>query len=342
MIPIHTPLTKRLNITTPIICPPMPFADTPELAAAVTGAGGFGCIGAAYYSTVVIKEKIQKIRSALKIADGAAVPLAVGFLGWILDRTESSDDPRLNAILDEIPTAVWFAFGVDLEKYVDQVHARDAKTGRKTFVFVIVSSVEDARRAAAKGVDAVVVQGNEAGGHGGSEAPPLFTLLQAVLNEFKSGGGPLIVAAGGISTGAQIAALLTMGAAGVVLGTRFLFTHECEYSSVKKDALLAAGLNSTVRSMAFDEVGRTMGWPPKCDGRAIANKIVEDSQAGLSLEDRLKRFDESAKNADPERLVVWAGVGAGLTGEIKGAADVLRELHEDVVVHLQGAAKLLA
>jgi len=62
----------------------------------------------------------------------------------------------------------------------------------------------------------------------------------------------------------------------------------------------------------------------------------------LSLEERLEKFDESAKSGDTERLVVWAGVGAGLVCEIKGAADVLRELHEETVVHLQRATKLLA
>ncbi|KAJ7704706.1 2-nitropropane dioxygenase [Mycena metata] len=342
MIPINTRLTERLNIKTPIICAPMPFADTPELAAAVTSAGGLGNIGAVNSSTAVLKDKIQKIRTALKIANGAPVPIAVGFIGWILDRTEATDDPRLGAVLDERPTAVWFAFGVDLYKYVDTVHAHDKKSGRKTFVFVIVSSVEDARRAAAHGVDAVVVQGTEAGGHGGAEAPPLLTLLQAVLHEFKAGGGPLVVTAGGISTGAQIAALLTMGADGVVLGTRFLFTDECEYSPAKKDVLLKADLNATVRAMVFDEVGRTMGWPPKCDGRAIANKLMEDYTTGLTLEERLQKFDEGAKNGDNERLIVWAGVGAGLVDEIKGAADVVRELHEDAVEHLQRATKFLS
>lgn len=111
-----------------------------------------------------------------------------------------------------------------------------------------------------------------------------------------------------------------MGAAGVVLGTRFLFTHECIYSRAKKDVLLKADLHATARSLAFDEVGRTMGWPPKHDGRAIANDILRDLHDGLDLDERLRRFDESAKAGDESRLVVWAGVGVGLTDEIDGAA----------------------
>ncbi|KAJ7463503.1 hypothetical protein B0H11DRAFT_2240975 [Mycena galericulata] len=110
-----------------------------------------------------------------------------------------------------------------------------------------------------------------------------------VVHEFTSGG---------ISTGAQITALLTMGADGVVLGTCFLFTPECEYSAAKKDALLKADLGATVRTMAFDEVGQTNGWPPICDGRGMSNKITDDYNAGLSIEERVEKFAESARTGD--------------------------------------------
>ncbi|KAJ7778684.1 Nitronate monooxygenase-domain-containing protein [Mycena maculata] len=339
MIPIKTPLSQRLGLKTPIIAAPMAFASTPELAAAVTAAGGLGCIGAGFDSTAELKTKIQKIRTDLMIAPGAPVPLAIGFIGWILDITEPSDDPRLLAFLDELPTAIWFAFGSDLGKYIAQVHAHDQKHGRKTFIFVIVGSVESALRYAPE-VDCLVVQGIEAGGHGSSESPPLLSLLQAVLLAVPS--GPLIVAAGGISTGAQIASLLTMGADGVVLGTRFLFTPECCYTPDKKEVILKAGFNSTVRTLAFDEVGRTNGWPAKHDGRAISNKIMDDFAAGLSLEERIAKFDDSAAKGENSRLIIWAGVGVGMTSEIKPASDVLRELHDEAVKKLQAGASLLS
>ncbi|KAK7042668.1 2-nitropropane dioxygenase [Favolaschia claudopus] len=330
---IDTPLTKRLGIKTPIVSAPMAFASTPELAAGVTGAGGFGCIGAGFDSSKLLTSKIQKVRTLLNTAPGQPVPLAIGFIGWILEMTESSDDPRLEVVLEEVPAAVWFAFGLDLWKYVDRVHTHDRKTGRKTFIFVMVHSVDDARQAKEKGVDAVVVQGIEAGGHGRGDSPPLLTLLDAVLSERQkwTGGGPLVLAAGGITTGADIANLLEIGADGVVLGTRFLFTHECEYSAAQKDAILKAGPDSTVRTLAFDDVGRTNGWPPNYDGRAISNEVMSDLDAGLSLDERRRRFDESARNGDDSRLVVWAGVGVALVNEISSAADVLRSLHQDTM-----------
>lgn len=231
-----------------------------------------------------------------------------------------------------------------------KVRAYEANRDHKTLVFVIVNSVADALRATNEWkVDALVVQGVypcylyrcrptesiksyaivgiESGGHGGSEAPPLIDLLQAVLTAIPN--GPLIVAAGGIATGAQIASLLTMGADGVVLGTRFLFTHECGWSPAKKGVIVSADLSATTRNMAFDEVNKSMGWPEGCDGRAVANKIIDDQKEGLSLEERLKRFDESAAKGETDRLVVWAGIGVGLTKEIKNAAvrvdsDVIR------------------
>ena len=147
----------------------------------------------------------------------------------------------------------------------------------------------------------------------------MFNLVQAVLKAVPR-GGPYVIAAGGISTGAQIAALLTMGVDGVVLGTRFLFTPECSMPESKKQVLIEADLHATTRSMAFDEVNRTMGWPDKCDGRAISNAIITDEQKGLGLEERLQLFDEGAKKGEKDRLVIWAGVGAGLTNEIKPAA----------------------
>lgn len=160
-----------------------------------------------------------------------------------------------------------------------------------------------------------VSAGIEAGGHGGAKAPPLSILLQAILTAIPD--GPVVVAAGGISTGAQIAALLTQGAAGVALGTRFLFTPECEYSAPMKEVILSADLWATERSFVFDEVFGTNHWPPSINGRAIANDIFRDHLEGAGLEERLKRYKESKATGENNRLVIWAGAGVGITDEIK-------------------------
>lgn len=337
---IKTELTKLLNITSPIIAAPMFTASTPELAAAVTKAGGFGLVAAGLYPSQKLKDDLRSIRQALGVPTDRPVPTGVGLIGWILDETESSDDPRLPAVLEERPSVIWFAFGTNLGKYISQVRTYDAKRSHRTLVFVIVHSVEEARCAATEWkVDCIVVQGPEAGGHGSSNFPPLFTLLQAVLLAIPD--GPPIVAAGGVTTGVQIAALLTMGAAGAVLGTRFLFTPECMFSDTMKSVLVEAGINSTARNDVFDEL-QGLAWPEGINGRAIANDLMTDYHNGIDLENRTKMYKDAQQKGDKDRLLIWAGVGAGLVNKIESASDVVRELHNDTVKALKVASSIVA
>jgi nitronate monooxygenase len=111
-----------------------------------------------------------------------------------------------------------------------------------------------------------------------------------------------------------------MGASGVVVGTRFLFTHECSFSQGMKDALVVAGHNSTVRSRVYDDVFLPgTPWPAGTDGRCVINNIWKDAEAGLSIEERQKRYAEGKARGDTEYSFIWAGAGVGLTNEIVGA-----------------------
>ncbi|CAL1712603.1 unnamed protein product [Somion occarium] len=337
--PITTRLTRLLNIQTPIVCAAMAVPGINDMAAAVTESGGFGFLGTAFDDVPTLKSTMRTLRERLKTPAGSPVPAGVGFVGWVLDSAPNAEE-RIVAVLEERPVAVWLAFGDHLERYARIVQEYDAKHGRKTFIFTIINTVAEALRAANEWkVDALIVQGIEAGGHGGAHTPPLFELLPAVIEALPN--GPLLVAAGGIATGPQIAALLTLGADGVALGTRFLFTPECAWPPVKKQMLLDADLNSTVRGMAFDEVMTFLGWPKGVNGRAIRNKIVDDVEEGASMEERIKRFKESEQKGEKDRVVVWAGIGAGLTNEIKPTS-VVRLLHEDAVQALQVIVSVIA
>lgn len=342
---VNTKLTTLLNIKTPILAAPMAFASTPELAASVTAAGGFGLFGAGFDTPEQHSETIRLVREQLNIQKGAPVPVAFGFIGWILDMTEASPEPRLEKYLEEKPTGIWFAFGTDLGKYIRQVQEYDAKRDHKTLIFVIVNSAADALKAANEWkVDVVVIQGQEAGGHGGDSSPPLFSLIQDAVTTLRKQGpanGPAIVAAGGVSTGEQIAALLTIGADGVALGTRFLFTNECKYTPAMKQVLIDAHFGSTKRGNCYDQVFGTDYWPAGHDGRAIANEIWNDQAKGLPLEKRKELYAESEKGGSTDRLVIWAGVAAGMTSEVKPAAAVVNELHEGLVGALRSASNLL-
>lgn len=118
--------------------------------------------------------------------------------------------------------------------------------------------------------------GIEAGGHGLSTSLPLLTLLPLLGDAIQKGvpngsNPPPLLAAGGIATGSQIASLLTLGASGVVLGTRFLLCPESFYTQSQRQALIEAESSKSVRTMAFDEARNTLGWPEDVDGRGLRN-----------------------------------------------------------------------
>lgn len=104
-----------------------------------------------------------------------------------------------------------------------------------------------------------------------STSLPLMVILPLILSTISSENAPPIVAAGGLATGAQIASLLTLGASGVALGTRFLLSPESLYSDIQRHALISADSSLSVRTLAFDHVRDTLGWPEGIDGRALRN-----------------------------------------------------------------------
>lgn len=106
-----------------------------------------------------------------------------------------------------------------------------------------------------------------------------MVILPLVISAISSENSLPIVAAGGVATGAQIASLLTLGASGVALGTRFLLSPESLYSDIQRHALISADSPSSVRTMAFDHVRDTLGWPKGIDGRALRNGIFFRSRA---------------------------------------------------------------
>ena len=114
-----------------------------------------------------------------------------------------------------------------------------------------------------------------------STSLPLMTLLPLIMSVIPPENSPPIVAAGGVAIGVQIASLLTLGASGVVLGTRFLLSPESLYSDIQRRALISAGSASSVRTMAFDHVRDTLGWPKGVDGRALRNGVFYSSSSVL-------------------------------------------------------------
>lgn len=200
-----------------------------------------------------------------------------------------------------------------------------------------------------------LILGNESGGHGYSSAPPLLTLIPLILQCLREDAPPLL-AAGGLNNGCHIASLLALGAAGAVLGTRFLATPESLYTNPQKTALVAAKSESTIRTMAFDRARGTEDWPAGVDGRALYNNTVKDLDEGADIGVVREKFKNSVREGDPDRMLVWAGTGVGLISGIKDArvrtglperaiADcitqaVVQELHRDTVERLKAVSEL--
>ena len=200
---MHTALTELLGIEAPIVLAPMGGAVTPELAAAVSNAGGLGVIPLSYSTPDEIKSTVGEITALTDRPFGINL-----ILEW-----EQRD--RLAAALDADTPAISLFWG-DVSELVPQAHDGGA------VVFVSVGSVAEAVRAAEAGADVVVAQGWEAGGH----VRGTVTTLALVPRVVDAVDPVPVVAAGGIADGRGLAAVLALGAAGGWVGTRFLAARE--------------------------------------------------------------------------------------------------------------------
>ncbi|KAM6496885.1 2-nitropropane dioxygenase [Amanita muscaria] len=322
----------------------MAGASGGALAAEVYLGGGFGFLAAGYDSPDNVVKEIDIARSHLSgSCTTDRLPIGVGFLGWQLEKSTSRANELLSIALDNHVQAIWLAFGQELGQHIQFIRDYENNLGRdtKVAIFIQTSFLDDAIVAAREWkVDVIVVQGVEAGGHGPGKALPLMTLLPEVLGALGS-DSPVVLAAGGLATGAQIAAMLALGASGAVLGTRFLLTPESTYTDAQKEALALADSRSTTRTMAFDYARNTLGWPAGIDGRGLRNRTVEDFEKGESMDKIRPKFLEGVQKGDRERMLVWAGTGVGLMNNVQPAKIVVQELYKDCANHLRVVAAML-
>ncbi|KAJ7695146.1 2-nitropropane dioxygenase [Mycena rosella] len=314
-----------------------------ELAGEVSSAGGFGFISAGYGTSLdEFKQQLSLARSALRAPPPNQFPVGVGYLAWQLEKPNSSLVDLLPIALEHNVQAVWFAFGEDLGRWIQFVRDHDKRMGKdkKTIIFVQISTVKEALVAVNEWkVDCIVAQGVESGGHGAGYALPTFNLLPLILSAIPADSPP-ILAAGGLANGGHLASVLTLGAAGAVLGTRFLLAHESLYSDAQRKALVDASSEMSVRSMAWDHARETLGWPAGIDGRGLRNSTVNDFEGGVYIETLKTKFKEGVKNQDTDRMIVWAGTGVGQMGGTQSAKSIVEELHRECIEHLVAATQL--
>ena len=244
-------LLDHLNLKLPIWSAGMGGGMAgPALVAAVCEAGGFGVLGAGSAPAALITDWIAQIRSLTSRPFGANI---------ILPMSDGSD---IEACFDaRVPVLVLF-WG-DVQPYIKDAHKRGI------YVVAQCGGPHDAVVAADAGVDAVIVQGVEAGGHVKALAPLVSTVGAAVKVL-----GPLpVIAAGGIATGADIAEALALGAQAASLGTRFVASVEADACKDYKQRLVKAQASDTVMTTLFD-----IGWPD-AKHRVLRNATYERWEA---------------------------------------------------------------
>jgi nitronate monooxygenase len=208
-----------------------------------------------------------------------------------------------------------------------------------------VQTLAHARAAAAAGADIIVAQGTEAGGHGGARTT--MTLVPAVVDAVA----PLpVVAAGGIADGRGLAAALTLGAAGALMGTRFFATTEALGHDNTKARLVSAGGDDTVRTSVFDIV-RELPWPAAYQVRTVRNSLSErwhgnedalcrEIEAEAASDSPVDAFRVALQAGDTEQGVVVAGQGLDLVDAIEPAGDLVTRIVADAERSLAAAQAL--
>lgn len=308
---LTTPLCDLLGIEHPVLNAPMGGTATARLAAAVSLAGGFGMIGGTSAGGPDwLRAQIRAVRERTER------PFGVGFISAF-----PGVDELVQVALDERVAAIGHSFA-DPTPYVAPAQAHGVR------VFAQVQTVELARRAAQAGVDVVIAQGTEAGGHTGQAGT--LALLPAVVDAV---GEIPVIAAGGIADGRGLAAVLLLGATGGWLGTRFVASEEWAGGDWEQRAVLAASADDTVRTTVYDQV-REAPFPDGIGDRVLRNAFntTWDRRAGdiAAHREALRReLEAGAQRSDPTVVDISAGVAAGLITTLEPAGDIVRRIVEE-------------
>lgn len=324
---LQTPFCRGLGLTAPVVQAPVGSATTPELAAAVSNAGGLGMLALSWTPPGSVAERIRATRALTDQPFGVNLVL------------EWDQHERVQACLEE-SVAVVSTFWGDPRPYSDAIHASGA------LHLHTVGSAQEALRAVEAGVDVIVAQGWEAGGRVRGEVTTL-ALVPAVVDAVA----PVpVLAAGGIGDGRGLAAVLTLGAEAAWVGTRFLLAEEANVHHQWRRGIQDARETSTLYSTLFDR-----GWP-QAPHRTLRNSTVQaweragrpaaparpgegDAVARAPDGSRLYRYGSEAAvggaTGEVEALALYAGQSAGVVNEVLPAATIVAQLVSDAATALR-------
>ncbi|KAI9100549.1 2-nitropropane dioxygenase [Phlyctochytrium arcticum] len=311
----------------PVVLPPMAGVSLPALVAAAANAGCLAFLGSGYLKDASgIDTQMQEIRKL--VGEEGMQRVGVGFITWWVRE-------RLDVVEKALawqPRCVWFSFG-DCAPLIELTR----RISPDTLIFVQVSTVQEARTAVeVYGVDVVVAQGFEAGGHGAKRGAGTFVLVPEIVDAV--GGQVPVLAAGGVSDGRQVAASLMLGASGAVIGTRLCVTTESPLPLSAKKKLLAThdGGISTTRSTAFDTLRGTSDWPEQYDFRVLSNSVTESLDSGQrTVAEWQQDYNEGMRKGDFDVVQLGAGQGIGLVQTLWPTKKVIEHIMDEAVQLLE-------
>mmetsp|Transcript_18999 Transcript_18999/g.47056 ORF Transcript_18999/g.47056 Transcript_18999/m.47056 type:complete len:361 (-) Transcript_18999:75-1157(-) len=348
----NTGFTRTFSCRLPIMGAPMLGPSGGHLAAETCRAGGLGFLAAGHLNS---KEALHSLEREIEIfkevSNDEEFPLCIGFIGHSTFATEQGWSLFENVLEDYSPKAIQvFAPAISYMKnngtktsVVKLAHSYGCK------VIAQVGCEDDGVQALEEGVDCVIAQGTEAGGHGVRREHGCGTLSLTSRLVKRSNGKTPVLAAGGIVDGSGLTAALSLGADGVVLGTRLWASNEAKGPSAYKDSMVAAkSADEIVRTEAFDVIWnayRDTKWPAPFDSSGVLrNKLtdtwdekISDLRIEVESEDSkvVEEFKDRSAAQDTDFSCVFSGKGVASIDSIEPAFDIITNIEKEAIESLQ-------
>lgn len=312
---IHTKICDLLGIRYPILLGGMVYVSYAELVSAVSNAGGLGVLaGGSFQSKDELKKEIEKTRNITNKPFGLNIPLMYPLAPEMI---EVSIETKLNVVITSAGSPA---------KFTEKLHDAGIKVGH------VVPSVKHAIKAFKEGVDFIIAEGIEAGGHDSPLGITTMVLIPQVVDKVNVP----VIAAGGIADHRGFVAARALGADGIQMGTRFVASVEAPVHEAFKRAILNAQDDSTVLT------GMSIGKPVRVIKNKLAEQILELEKKGISEMELLSfigpgKSRSASINGDVEMGSVMSGEIAGLISSIKTVNDIINE----IIVGAQALAERL-
>ncbi|MDP9018659.1 MAG: nitronate monooxygenase [Candidatus Eremiobacteraeota bacterium] len=322
MATLHTHLNDLLGIAIPIFNAPMTPQAGGALAAAVSDAGAFGMLG------FDEDESAESIHAQVELLhEKPGRNFGIGLVAWVLERRPE----LLQLAIEAKPKLVSISFG-DPQPYVDRLHAEGILVASQ------VQSKAWAQTAIDAGVDILIVQGTEAGGHTG--AVGTLPLLQIVLEMTDKP----VIAAGGIATGRGLAAVLAAGAVGGWIGTPFLLACESRTASEAQARIASSDETQTILTSVYDRI-QGKAWPAEFRGRALRNPFVDkwndNADEMMQTPDAITAFQKAKSERDFNTAHIYASQTVGLLDQVRSARDIVTSIASSAIQHIAAVNRLL-